>query len=223
MSRTLVLAICLAAATPVAAAAQSADSAAFVIRHGADTLATEQVTRTATEIRGELDFRRGGASEGYRAVLAPDATVPLVEVTVEQRPASEKERARVAQRTRIIFRADSVAVDDASNHGLETRILPTEHGAIPYLNLSAGMLEQALRRAAVLGKSEVELPLFNLGGSDSRGAGQTVRAKLTRVSADSLALAIGQVEFRLRVDGAGRLLSGGIPAQKLSFERIAGS
>ncbi|HET7599815.1 MAG TPA: hypothetical protein VFK09_05960 [Gemmatimonadales bacterium] len=222
MSRPIVLASCLLATAPLAAAAQSPDSAAFVILRGADTVAIEQVTRTATEIRGELDFRRNGASEGYHAVLAPDATVPLVEITVQEQPASEKERARVAQRTRVIFRADSVAVDEASNHGLETRVLPTETGAIPYLNLSAGMLEQTLRRAAVLGAGEVEVPLFNLSGS-AKGAGQTVRAKLTRVGADSLALAIGAVEYRLRVDGSGRLLGGGIPAQGLSFARTSGS
>jgi hypothetical protein len=40
-----------------------------------------------------------------------------------------------------------------------------------------------------------------------------------RIGADSLALELGSVEFRLRVDAGGRLLGGGIPAQGLSFER----
>jgi hypothetical protein len=33
-------------------------------------------------------------------------------------------------------------------------------------------------------------------------------------------VAIGNVEFRLRVDPDGRLLGGGIPAQNVSIERI---
>jgi hypothetical protein len=36
-------------------------------------------------------------------------------------------------------------------------------------------------------------------------------------------MAIGSVEFRLRVDAAGRVLGGTIPAQQLVAERVSGS
>jgi hypothetical protein len=223
MNRFALLAFFAPLALAAPARAQSPETASFIIRRGTDTVATEQVSRTPTEITGELTVRARKNTEGYHAVVAPDATVPLVEVTVREQPRSEQEKARVAQRTRIIFRDDSVSVDDITGHGLETRVLPTERGALPYLNLSFGLLEQAVRRAAVMGKDEAEVPFFNLGGAAGQYGGQTVRAKVTRVGADSVALDIGQVEFRMQVDKEGRLLRGGIAKQQLFFERVSGS
>ena len=75
-----------------------------------------------------------------------------------------------------------------------------------------------MRRAHSLGGT-AEVPFFNLSGTD-RQSGQTVRGKVTSVGNDSVTVAIGSVEFRLRVDPDGRLVGGGIPAQNLSIERI---
>lgn len=227
MTRTL-FACLLAAGLPVAARAQAPapdpETATFVIRHGADTVATEQVSRTATEIKGELSLAHSktGTSERYRAVVAPDATLPLVEVTVGAKAPSPRERAPIEQRTRVIFKGDSVAVDDASPGGLQTRIIGTEAGAMPYLNLSFGLLEQTLRRSATLGTGTVKVPLFNLSRSHEQYGGQTVPATITRLGADSVSLAIGSVDYRLKVDSTGRLMGGGIPSQQLSFERVRG-
>jgi hypothetical protein len=58
------------------------------------------------------------------------------------------------------------------------------------------------------------VPLFNLGG------GQTVDGKLSPLGADSLALAIGSVEFHLRVDSSGRVLGARIPAQQVVVDRV---
>lgn len=215
--RTLPLALLLMA--PSVAGAQTAAQSRFVVLHGADTVATEELDRTDTELRGTLAFRGAKTTESYRAVVAPDATVPLVEVTVRDAAPSSAEKARVAQQTRVIFRDDSVAIDDVTNRGVQTRVLPTQQGAVPYLNLSFGLLEQAIRRAAVLGKDSVKVAFFNLSGSRSQGGGATVVGIVSRLGADSVALELGRVEFRLRVDLQGRLLGGGIPAQRLSFER----
>ena len=215
--RTLPLALLLMA--PNVAGAQTAAQSRFVVLHGADTVATEELDRTDTELRGTLAFRGAKTTESYRAVVAPDATVPLVEVTVRDAAPSSAEKARVAQQTRVIFRDDSVAIDDVTNRGVQTRVLPTQQGAVPYLNLSFGLLEQAIRRAAVLGKDSVKVAFFNLSGSRSQGGGATVVGIVSRLGADSVALELGRVEFRLRVDLQGRLLGGGIPAQRLSFER----
>ena len=53
------------------------------------------------------------------------------------------------QRARVIFKEDSAAVDDVSSDGMQTRVFGTERGAVPYLNLSFALLEQAVRRARV--------------------------------------------------------------------------
>jgi hypothetical protein len=190
----------------------AADSGTFVIRHAADTIGTERFERTATTLKGTLALRSAkGTAQVYEAVVAPDASVALIEVTVQQTPDSGQTKGRVVQRARVIFKEDSAAVDDVTNHGLQTRVFGTERGAVPYLNLSFALLEQAIRRSRV---SKLEVPLFNLGG------GQTVDGKVSPLGTDSLALAIGSVEFHLRVDDAGRVLGARIPAQEVVAERI---
>jgi hypothetical protein len=196
-----------------------ADSGTFLVRHGSDTVATEEFSRTGIELQGRLLFKAHKfLSERYRAVVAPDATVPLVEVTVRNGPDSGSVQAKFSQRTRIVFREDSVAIDDIGSRGLKTLVLGTERGAMPYINLSFALLEQAVQRARALGQGGADVPFFNLSGTDHQ-SGQTVRGKIIFVGDDSVAVAIGPVEFRLLVDRDGRLLGGGIPAQNLVIER----
>ncbi|MGH7519300.1 MAG: hypothetical protein ACREOC_17850 [Gemmatimonadales bacterium] len=224
------LTLCLLLAAPGTAAAQATaaapatgqveDSGTFLVRRGADTVATEEFSRSGVALEGRLLFKtQKFLSERYRVIVAPDGTVPLVEVTVRNGPDSGAAQAKFTQRTRVVFRDDSVAVDDMSGRGLKTLVLGTERGAMPYINLSFALLEQAVRRARTLGAGGAEVPFFNLSGTD-RQSGQTIRGKVTPVGPDSLAVAIGSVEFRLRVDAEGRLLGGEIPAQRLSVERI---
>jgi hypothetical protein len=201
------------------------DSGMFIIRHAGDTVATERFVRTATTLSGTLAIRGGnGSLEGYEAVVAPDASVAMIEVTVRQAKdsaiastASGRPGGRVVQRARVIFKEDSAAVDDVGSRGLQTRVFGTERGAVPYLNLSFALLEQAVRRARSVSPEASRVPFFNLGG------GQTLDAKIARVGADSVTLALGNVEFRLRVDSAGRVLGGAIPSQQLVADRVGGS
>ena len=218
------LALVLAPAVPslplgTALAAQSAaDSGTFVIRRASDTVATEQFARTPTSLRGTLAIRNAkGTSQAYEAVVAPDASVPLIEVTVREDQDSGRIKARVVQRARVIFKEDSAAVDDITNNGMQTRIFGTGRGAVPYLNLSFALLEQAVRRSRATAPEATQVPFFNLGG------GQTLDAKVARLGTDSLTMAIGSVEFHLKVDPAGRVLGGTIPAQNLVAERVGGT
>lgn len=213
----VILGVLAFAAAPAALAAQTAaaDSGTFIIRHAGDTVATERFTRTATTLQGTLAIRNAkGTSQAYEAVVAPDASVALIEVTVRENRDSGRVQGKLVQRARVIFKEDSVAVDDISGGGLQTRVFGTGRGAVPYLNLSFGLLEQAVRRSRAGASGSGQVPLFNLGG------GQTLDAKISPLGADSLALAIGKVEFHLRVDSTGRVLGGRIPAQDLVAERV---
>lgn len=212
------------ALTPASLAAQAApadppavaDSGTFVIRHGADTVATERFTRTETTLAGTLAVKNSQQmAQQYTAVVAPDASVPMIEVIVREDLDSGRVKGKVVQRARVLFKEDSAAVDDLTNTGLQTRVFGTERGAIPYLNLSFALLEQAVRRSRAGDAAQVAF--FNLGG------GQTLDARLLPLGADSLSLAIGTVEFHLRVDSSGRVLGGRIPAQEVVAERIGGS
>ncbi len=203
----------IALSAPAAAVGQGvSDSGTFVIRRGSDTVATEQFARTATRLEGTLALRNAKrTSERWTAVVAPDATLPLIEVTVREGTDSAGRPARVTQRARVIFKEDSAAVDDVGGNGIQTRLFGTEAGAVPYLNLSFALLEQAVRRARVAAQNRV--PFFNLGG------GQTVSAQFSPLGSDSLLLEIGDVRYELRMDAAGRLLGARIPAQGVVIER----
>ena len=74
-------------------------------------------------------------------------TLPLIEVTVREGADTGQTKARIVQRARVIFKEDSAAVDEMGDGGIQTRVFGTEAGAIPYLNLSFALLEQAVRRA----------------------------------------------------------------------------
>jgi hypothetical protein len=215
MNRSLIpVASILVLAIPVVLRAQSStDSGTFVLLRARDTVAVEQFSRGPTNLEGTLALRNAKkTSERYSAVIAPDATLPLIEVTIREGVDSGARKAKIVQRARVIFKQDSAAVDEVGDAGLMTRVFGTEAGAVPYLNLSFALLEQAVRRArATPGGSSVSF--FNLGG------GQTLSAKLSPLGADSLKLDIGDIRFDLRVDSAGRVLGGRIPVQDVVVYR----
>ena len=82
------------------------------------------------------------------------------------------------------------------------------------------LLEQAVLRSRDPGAAAGQVPLFNLGGGQV-GGGQTLDAKVSPLGGDSVVIAIGNVEFRLRVDPSGRVLGGRIPAQNVEVERTS--
>ena len=196
-----------------AAGQVAGDSGTFVISHSGDTVATEQFSRTETSLAGTLFLKNSrNTFQRYSLVVAPDASVPMVEVTVREDADSGRVKARLVQRSRVIFREDSAAVDAVIGQRVETLVLGTSPGAVPYLNLSFAMLEQAVRRSRTNGGGG-EVPFFNLGG------GQTVQGRISPLGTDSLNLAIGEVDFHLRVDPSGRVLGGTIPSQNVRVDR----
>jgi hypothetical protein len=210
--RSTRLAALLLLVAPALAAQTAADSGTFVVRHAGDTVATETFSRRETSIQGTLALNNSKHTfHHYTAVVAPDASVPMIDISVREDADSGRIKARLLQRARVIFREDSAAVDAVVGQAISTQVLGTQPGAIPYLNMSFALLEQAVRRSrAGAGK---QVPFFNMAG------GQTVSGTLTPVGTDSLALAIGDVEFRLRVDPDGRVLGGAIPKQDVQVDR----
>jgi hypothetical protein len=207
------LALLLVSALP-AAAQTAADSGTFVVRHSGDTVATETFSRRETTIQGTLALNNSNHTfHRYTAVLAPDASVPMIDVSVREDADSGRVKARLVQRARVIFKNDSAAVDAVIGQSIETRVFGTQAGAIPYLNMSFALLEQAIRRSRAAGATPGQVPFFNLGG------GQTVSGMLKPVGSDSIALAIGDIEFRLKVDPQGRVLGGAIPTQDVVVDR----
>ncbi len=184
------------------------------MRHGEDTVATERFTRRDTNIEGVVAIRNSrNTSQRYTAVIAPDATIPMIDVAVREDADSGRVKQKLVSRARVIFREDSAAVDAVISQNIETRVFGTQRGAIPYLNMSFALLEQAVRRTRSPGAAADSVPFFNLGG------GQTLSAKIQRIGTDSLALDIGKVEYRLKVDPKGKVLGGIIPSQNVVVTR----
>jgi hypothetical protein len=203
---TLILVLATSAPPTTLEAQGTGETGTFLIRHAGDTVAVEQFTRAGMKLEGTLALRNAKrTTERYSAVIAADATIPLIEVTTREGVDSGAVRAKIVQRARVIFKEDSAAVDEMGNAGLMTRVFGTETGAVPYLNLSFALLEQALRRARV-GPDRSQVAFFNLGG------GQTLKARISPVGADSLTLDIGDIRYQLRVDHQGRVLGGRIPS-----------
>lgn len=201
---------------PTAVSAQEAG--AFTITRGADTIALERFSRDSGGLSASLTRVAGPSARErvrYQATLLPDASAPLLEVSVWR--ANDPEDMPARQTTRLIFKDDSVAVDEANRWGgVRTVILPTQRAVIAYLNLSVALMEQATRRAESAGQDSLPVPFFNLGG------GQTVTGVVSRLGADSALVRIGRVEFRLKVDGDGRILGGSVPGQGLLITRGVG-
>jgi hypothetical protein len=148
-----------------AAAHTPADSGTFVVRHSGDTVATETFSRGETSIQGVLTINNSKHTfQRYTAILAPDESVPLIDVAVREDADSGRVKAKLVSRARVIFREDSAAVDAVIGQSIETRVFGTQAGAIPYLNMSFALLEQAIRRSRAQGATPGSVPFFNLGG-----------------------------------------------------------
>lgn len=215
MPRSLAAAVAALVLVPALLPAQQAGG--FVTLKGADTVAVERFTRDTFALTGRLLREPPGREPeriGYAVTVLADGTTPLLELSAWR--GSDAEDGPARQSTRIIFKDDSVAVDEANRgSGVLTRLLPTQAAAVPYLNLSTAFLEFATRRAVRTGGS-ASLPFFNLGG------GQTITGTVARLGSDSALVRLGTVEFRFRLDADGGILGGQVPAQGLVIVRTAG-
>jgi hypothetical protein len=211
-------AIMVAGLLAVTGSLRAQDGGRFAITRGSDTMAVERYSREDVQLTGDI-VRVATASARerlyYRATLADNQSAPLIEVSAWR--AEDPEGSPARQNTRVIFKGDSVAVDEVSRwSGGVTQVFATAPAAVPYLNLSTALLELATQRAAQAHGDSLTVPFFNLGG------GQTLAGMVRRLGIDSVALQIGSVEFRLRVDSSGRILGGSVPSQGLTITRAAG-
>ncbi|MFZ5624583.1 MAG: hypothetical protein ACOY71_09160 [Gemmatimonadota bacterium] len=203
------------AAAQEAASAAFTESATFIVRRGDDTVAIERFRRGPMVLKGVLYLRlEVPITEKISAVIDSTGTMPLVEV-VEFRNSDTLDTSP-SQHARIIFRDDSVAVDALTGNGIQTRLFQTERGALPYLNLSFALLEQAVRRGLLIGGDTVALPFFNLGG------GQTATGTLAR-NGSSATLTLGRVPIVLELDATGRIVKGEIASQGVTVTRVDGA
>ena len=196
-------------AAPLPTARAAADSGGFVMTMGRDTIALERFSRSAGGGEGTMLFMPIGIRFDYSLAILPDGTVERMEMAA--RPASAPLSSTPSQSATLTWRADSV-IADVKPDGLQR--IASKPGSIPYINPSMFLLELIVKRAGASTPPRDSVPVFTVSG------GRTLAAALGFLGPDSLTLALGAAEFRLRIDPRGHILSGSVPAQNVRFERV---
>jgi hypothetical protein len=190
--------------------ASAADAGgAFVVTAHADTIALERFERTGDKFSGTLVFRLAGLRIDYALTLAPDGRVLRMENAA--RPAGADVLTPPSQSAVIDWVADSV-IAEVRPGGVQR--LKSRAGSLPYLNPSIALLELLVQRSRAGTPPLDSVPVFTVAG------GRTLMASVRQVSADSVIVGFGPVEFRLRVRAGGEILSGGVPSQGVAFHRV---
>lgn len=190
---------CLLAAMAASPTALTAQSGAFLVRLGVDTLGIERYTRTATELKGDQVLRSPrGVHRIFTVTYRTDGSVERYELVThnvdggpgpaETRATAEFQPATIAMR---VPRGDSMASVTASVPG----------AIAPFgINMYA-LAEDVLRRARASGQDVFRMPIVSLGNT----APDT--ATVTRIGPDSVVASFGGIgPFRIRTDAEGSIL-----------------
>jgi dienelactone hydrolase len=198
---------------PAAAAAQGTEPYTFRMVLGQDTIVSEVVERTATRLDVDMMDKLSGARFRYGMTLTPDGRVPAMTNAFYRIAQGDTVPFQSAE---FEFHGDSVRVVISGNVS-RVENLTTQAGAIPYVNPSAAMLEQVLRRARAMGQRVDTVPIFAVTG------GRTVPVQVTWVGKDSAVMQLATVEMRAAVAPDGGLLGLAIPAQSAHVIRLDGA
>ena len=209
---------CVLVAAPGIVPAQAADSGAFVITLGQDTIAVERYTRSRAELRDDLLLRERSPATVLHVVatLRPDDSVARLELDA---------------------RAASGAANPPGMHGVATytteqtffeitRGGETRHasvltpgGAMPFQNFCYALYEQIGRRARALGGAHARVTAIGFGAS----LPFTLAVGFPR--ADSMTVGFGdEAPTLMDVDAAGRIRGGDgrLTTQKVIVTRPPG-
>lgn len=222
LRRTPVLALFLAACggspgaetAPAPAAAPRAESAAFVVTIGTDTVSVERYTRTATTLSGEVVTRSPRTtSRVYTAQLRPDGSVSQVEVTTRQLTAAPSTPPTVST---VSFTGDTASVRIVRGDSVQTQRVAAGASAFPAVGGSYAIYEQAIIHHRAAGATDTRVRLVAPGNP------QTVNVELRGVAGDSVRLVTLAGPAHLRTDATGRILALNAPesTQKVVLQRL---
>ncbi|HEX6964910.1 MAG TPA: alpha/beta hydrolase [Gemmatimonadaceae bacterium] len=213
MGRLMRVVLATFAIGPVAAQQPASPKTEFVVTAGTDTIATEEYTRSASEVQTALTIKAQAIRIDCTLALAPDGLVSRLETDV--RSASAAPASAPMQRAIFEFTKDSVLLTMGEASAPAQRFA-VPAGTLPFVNLSSAIVEQILLRAKMLGDETADIPLFTTAGA------HVVHAKVQWAGADSAVLTIANTEMRARVSPDGRLLGAFVPSQNVRFTRVTG-
>jgi hypothetical protein len=205
--------LALSLAAP-AAAQTTADSGAFIIRLGHDTLGVERYTRSSGELRSDIVLRVPEARRvRYVATLDTGGAVSGLDLSIE--PLGRGVGS--GQPARGVMRFDHDTADVAFTLGDSTRRLkvPARAGAVPLAAFSHALIEQAILQARRDGRDSVPFDWVGLGSP------KAMPSYVVRCADDSVRVAFFGDPSYIKLDRAGRIvgLDGRATTQKVEVER----
>ncbi len=205
----LTVALSSFAALVLTVASAHAAGGAFVMTALKDTIAVERYERKGDVLEGAMLFRLARLRFDYAVTFAPGDFV--TRMTNHVRPASAPLETPPTQSATLTWQGDSVMADIKPG---KLEHLASKAGSIPYLNPSLALLEVIVQRAMTMNVRPASVPVLGVSG------GRTYDMQVLFPNADSAIVQVGAVQFLLRIDAAGRLLSGAVPAQQVAFTRV---
>ena len=176
-----------------------AQTASFVYRLGADTVAIEQYTRAGNKISGEMVQRNGAAVVRYTYDMTVGTDNRPTLANISRFNADGTQAANSATTTRFKFTADSAIRESVFADSVQRRAFAVGHAMVNFPTFVYGPTEllMALKKG---GTAIDSLPAVGLGGN----VGMT---GLAPARGDTLALRGGAYAMLLRYDAKGLLQS----------------
>ncbi len=197
----------LAAQTP-------ADSGAFVIRLGNDTLGMERYVRSGADLRSEIVLRTPSARRvRYVATLGPEGTITRLDLTLE--PLGHQHPMAKPARGVMRFHGRTAEVALTIGDSMRRISLPARAGAVPLVAFSHALVEQAILQARRDGRDSVPFDWVALG------APEALPSYVVWCSDDSVRIDFFGDPSYIKVDGGGRIvgLDGRATTQKVMVVR----
>ena len=199
--RRLAILVPLAALLTVqpARAQLRADTGAFVVRLGVDTLSVERFTRTATRLVGEIVSRSPRTNyRRYVAELGPLGVVTRLEISAP-RPGAPAD-APPLQRAVAVLGTDSIRVEVRRGDSVQTTAVAAGTGTLLLLGGAFAPYEVLTAAVRGWGRDSVTGPVYVVG------ARAPSALTVTTLGPDSMLLATASARYRVRVDREGRVL-----------------
>jgi hypothetical protein len=185
---------------------QQSETGKFVLSQDGQQIGTEQYTRTATSIEGEMRVVSGQRIR-YTARLA-DGIVKQIRLEAFA-PADSTKPTQTAV---VQFTTDSLKLETVRNGLPVVERLAAPNGTVPYLNRSAVWMEEMLRRAKATGATSISVAVLS-------SPQQVGTVPVTFNGATEAKLQLGDTEIRFKLDERGRILAGDAPSQAFTFVR----
>ena len=201
-----------ASSSPALTLDARADSAAFVTRLGADTLAVERFIIWPDRVQAEVALRTPRTSlTHYRMTLSPEKSMGLLETAEVDPGTGARTQVQALRRD-----GDSLRITNWQDGAERTRAVAAEARTLPFIDMVHWPYELVLMRVRAAGSTGLTQPLLS-------GA-RVAPFEIATVGIDSMTITHPtRGTMRVRADGQGRLLSldAGQTTRALLVERRA--